>query len=719
MVVFAIRSRPLFYPQQALIMAKLKYDREERALFSGRALQAFSVIVVLALLLIARFFYLQYFEFDTYRAKSENNRIKLIPIPPQRGLIFDRHGVLLAENRSAFRLEISPEEVPSFAKKKAQIWAELARLTPLDDELKEDFERAFLQRKKFQAVLIKQRLNEEDVARISLALYRLPGVHIQPYLTRYYPEGAATAHIVGFVGRLDEDDLAKVDSNNYLGTDYIGKMGIESRYEVLLHGKVGFKQVEVNAAGREVRVIKITQPEPGKNVYLSLDIALQKAAIAAYGDQIGAAVAIDPGNGEVLAMVSVPSFDPNLFVGGISRANYKILMEDRLRPTFDRALSGAYPPGSTIKPFMGIAGLELGLRTPSSTVVSRGIFFLPGARQGFRDWRPGGHGVINLHEAIAQSVNTYFYQLAFDMGIDRMHDYLGRFGLGQLSGIDLYGESSALVPNKAWKLRVRKQQWFPGETVVCGIGQGQMSTTPLQLAHAAATLAAHGVKRTPRLLMATQVGAGQPIVKLAPSPARASFITNSDNWYTVRDAMIAVLHGPTGTARGATRGMQYQIAGKTGTAQQVGANAPRDASGKIDARFKNQALFVGFAPANAPVLSVGLIVEQGGSGAHAAAPVGRAIFDAYLSLQARNAVAPNAPVSTATPMLAPAADQPPVIAPLTSPLISPGSLAPDADDEQHIDELEVPESELQAPTSLPANPPEPATLAAPNAAPPQ
>jgi penicillin-binding protein 2 len=372
--------------------------------------------------------------------------------------------------------------------------------------------------------------------------------------------------------------------------------------------------------------------------------------------------------------VSRPSFDPNLYVNGISKANYQALMQDPARPTFHRALSGTYPPGSTFKPFVGMAGLELGLRTPSDTVVSRGIFYLPGVKRGYRDWKPGGHGVINLHEAMAQSVNTYFYKLAFDMGIDALHDYVAQFGFGAQTGIDLNGEATGLLPSKAWKKTVSKMPWFPGETVVCGIGQGQVSVTPLQLAVAGATLADGGIRHVPHLLLASQDELGKVITPSQFASVHAqSFIHNPANVQAMRDAMVGVLHGPTGTARAVGAGAPFLMAGKTGTAQQIGASAPRDANGQVDPRFKNQALFVGFAPAQAPKIAVGLIVEQGGSGAHAAAPVGRAIFEAFLL--------PDKPVENAQPVRAPNSAPKPVI-------------DADAIDELPLDQIEVPESEF-------------------------
>lgn len=649
----------------------LKAEADERRLLTARTVQAFVVIALLMITLAARFAWLQIFAHDQYAAQSLDNSIRQIPVAPPRGLIFDRNGVLLAENRLTYRLELIPEQTKSVE----ATWQALRQIIALDSELKEDFERVRTQHRKFQNVLIKARLTEDELARLSVAIYRFPGVKIVPYLSRFYPMGSATAHIVGYVGRLDEKDLARVDPVNYAATTHIGKIGIESRFEDLLHGEVGYERVEVNAAGRTVRELARVRkaPVPGKNIYLSIDIRLQIAAAAAFGAQTGAAVAIDPANGEVLAMVSLPSFDPNLYVNGISKAAYQTLIQDPARPTFHRALSGSYPPGSTFKPFVAMAGLELGLRTPNDTVFSTGIFYLPGAKRGYRDWKAGGHGVINLREAMAQSVNTYFYKLALDIGIDRLHDYAARFGFGAPTGIDLNGESSGLMPSKAWKKSVSNLPWFPGETVVAGIGQGQVSVTPLQLAVAGATLASGGIRRQPHLLLATQSNISGPIIAAQTKPIDArSFIVNPANLVAVRDAMIAVLHGPTGTARAVGNGAPFIMAGKTGTAQQISANAPRDANGQVDPRFKNQALFVGFAPAMAPTIAIGLIVEQGGSGAHAAAPVGRAIFEAFLpksmDVQGTHPQPANAAVSSASN--------------LTSP-------APIVDEELPIEELEV------------------------------
>ena len=660
----------------------LKAEADERRLLTARALQAFAVIALLMITLAARFAWLQIFGHDQYSAQSLDNSIRQIPIAPPRGLIFDRNGVLLAENRLAYRLELIPEQTKSVA----ATWQALSQVIALDSELKEDFERVRAQHRKFQNVLIKPRLTEDELARLSVAMYRFPGVKIVPYLSRYYPLGAATAHVVGYVGRLDEKDLARVDPINYAATSHIGKIGIESRFEDLLHGEVGYERVEVNAAGRTVRNLERGRkaPVPGKNIYLSLDIRLQIAAAAAFGTQTGAAVAIDPANGEVLAMVSLPSFDPNLYVNGISKTAYQALMLDPTRPSFHRALSGSYPPGSTFKPFVAMAGLELGLRTPSDTVFSTGIFYLPGAKRGYRDWKAGGHGVINLREAMAQSVNTYFYKLALDIGIDRLHDYAAHFGFGAPTGIDLNGESSGLMPSKAWKKSVSKLPWFPGETVVAGIGQGQVSVTPLQLAVASATLADGGIRRLPHLLLATQENNFGPIVAAQVQPIDASsFITNPANLAAVRDSMIAVLHGSTGTARAVGNGTPFVMAGKTGTAQQISATAPRNANGQVDPRFKNQALFVGFAPAMAPTIAVGLIVEQGGSGAHAAAPVGRAIFEAFLPKL--TGVQPAQQNNAALPLGTNAS-----------------GVAPIADDDLAIDELLSTELEVVVPENAPS-----------------
>lgn len=677
----------------------LKTELDEQRLLAARALQAFVGIAILLLLLAARFAWLQIFAHEQFAAKSDENRVRQKPIVPTRGLIFDRNGVLLAENRLAYRLELIPEQAGDVQK----TYAELAKLVVLDEEANEDFAKSLRQYRKFEGVPVKLRLNDEELANLNVAMYRLPGVEIVPYFVRHYPSKALAAHVVGYVGRLDERDLERLAEaedrtqmpvlRNYSGTTHIGKTGIESRYEDILHGTVGYERIEVNASGRTVRVLKRVPAVPGKNLYLSLDIRLQGEAFAAFGEQSGAAVAIDPSNGQVLAMVSKPSFDPNLYVNGISRKDYAALMQDPARPTFHRALSGTYPPGSTFKPFIGMAGLELGLRTAQDSVLSTGIFYLPGAKRGYRDWKAGGHGVVNLHEAMAQSVNTYFYKLALELGIDQLHDYVAQFGLGSVTGIDINGEATGLVPTKAWKAKVSKMPWFPGETVVCGIGQGQMSVTPVQLAVASATLASGGVRYPPHLLLATQEQLEKPIIPVPFPPINTTpFIRNPGNVETMRSAMVAVLHGPTGTARAVGNGLPFQIAGKTGTAQQISANAPRDAQGQVDPRYKNQALFVGFAPAEAPKLAVGLIVEQGGSGAHAAAPVGRAIFEAFLT-----PVAARARVNQAQ------AQVPPTQA---------------ADNEElPIDELEVPVTDVpvpEAPTSPASEPranplPEPTT----------
>ncbi len=618
---------------------RLKNDADEQSLFAARALQALLVVAICLSLLLARFGWLQVFAHDEYTAKSENNRIRMRALAPPRGLIFDRNGLLLAENQLAYRLEMVPEQARKMEGGIDALWQRLSQIVALDEDARVDFEKSRTQHRHFEGVPVKLRLSEEEVARINVALFRLPGVQITPYLTRRYLYGPEFAHVLGYVGRISVEDLQELDAKRYEGTSYRGKSGIEAFYEHVLHGEPGYERVEVDAAGRTVRVLKRVLPKAGKNLVLSIDAALQRAVIQAYGVQTGAAVAIDPDNGAVLAFVSLPSFDPNLFVNGISQRNYQALLADPLRPTFNRALNGVYPPGSTFKPFMAMAGLELGLRTPESTVNSRGIFYLQGDKRGFRDWRAGGHGVVNLQEAMAQSVNTYFYQLAFELGIDRMHDYIQQFGLGTPTGLDLLGESTGLLPNKAWKLRVKKQPWYPGETVVCGIGQGQISVTITQLAHAGAALAAAGVRYTPSLLLAIEDPATAARVSALKPASNASFISNLSNVTSVQSSMQAVLHGPTGTARAVGNNSQYWMAGKTGTAQQV-ATVRQAVAGATVSRFKNQALFVGFAPAGRALdsttkskqqrIAVGLVVEQGGSGAHAAAPVARAIFDSYL-----------------------------------------------------------------------------------------
>ena len=601
----------------------IKDARNESELFRRRAVVAFLIALLSLCGLSVRFFYLQVLRYDDFSARSESNRVSLRRIAPSRGLIYDREGVLLAENVAAWRLEVVPEQAGNID----ELLKRIRDVVPLSDDDIEHFLALRKAKRSFQASPLRLKLSEEEIARFAVERWRFPGVEVVPYLTRHYPLGHLFGHLVGYVGRIDENDLARVDGTDYDGTTHIGKSGIERSYEDLLHGSPGYELVEVNADGRPLRILERVAPKPGQNLYLTVDAKLQEATEQAFAGETGSAVAIDPRNGEVLAMVSVPGFDPNLFVNGISRVDYQGLLNAPHRPLFNRSLLGTYEPGSTIKPFLGLGGLELGLRTAESTVNSTGEFFLPGQKRSYRDWRRGGHGRVNLIQALAQSVNTYFYSLAVDMGIDRMSEYLSQFGFGAPTGIDLVGEGKGILPSREWKRANLNQVWFPGETVISGIGQGYWTVTPLQLANATATLADHGVGHVPHLLMAMQDGFNAPIVEPKRAAPLPNIVKNLSHWETVRDGMIAVTHG--GTASKVSIGSPYVMAGKTGTAQRY-SRTGNESNAPADAKNLHKALFIAFAPAQAPVIALGLVLEFGASGSGDAAPLARKIVDAWL-----------------------------------------------------------------------------------------
>jgi penicillin-binding protein 2 len=605
----------------------LKDARSEAALFQRRALVAVIAVALCTFALGARFAWLQVSQHEEYVTRSDSNRIRLRPIMPTRGLIFDRNGRLLADNVPEYRLELIPEQIEDLA-------ATLQRLQsvlPLSEDELERFRESYRSKRRFQSVPLKFRLTEAEVARFAVDRQRFNGVEVVPYLSRRYPYGELFGHMVGYVGRIDTADQQRIDAARYAGTTHIGKVGIERVYENRLHGTAGFEQVEVNAEGRTLRVLSKTPVRSGEHLYLSIDAELQRATVAAFEGQHGAAIAIDPDTGEVLAMVSLPGFDPNLFVNGISHAAYAALNTSPSRPLFDRALQGGYEPGSTIKPFVGLVGLELGLRRPGDTTFSSGAFRLPGQKREYRDWRRGGHGRVNLSEALAQSVNTYFFQLAVDLGIDRFSSQMARFGFGRPTGIDLTGEVSGILPSREWKRRARNEAWYPGDTVNSGIGQGFWVATPIQLAQATATLAARGRAPAPHLLRATQAAFDGEVVQMPLPPPPDAWEMDSRNVEAVIDGLVAAMHGPTGTARASAAGSPYRIAGKTGTAQRisrVGEDSLKPEELPFDKRHR--ALFIGFAPAEAPRIAVMVVVESGGSGSLAAAPIARRIMDAWL-----------------------------------------------------------------------------------------
>jgi penicillin-binding protein 2 len=568
---------------------------------------------------------LQVVNHEHFTTLSRENRVKVLPLPPTRGLIYDRNGVLLAQNRPAYSLEITPERVDDLE----QTIEELSTIIAISEDDKERFWELRKRKRRFDSVPIRVNLSPEETAQFAVYRHRFVGVDIKAQLLRHYPYADITTHVLGYVGRISQRDLDQIDASNYAGTSHIGKIGVEKTYESALHGEVGLEQVEVNAIGRHVRTLTQTPPQPGVDVHLHLDIALQEVASRAFGDNNGAAVAIDPKTGGILAFVSQPGYDPNAFVEGISSKNYKALQEDDNRPLYNRALRGQYPPGSTVKPFMGLAGLEMDAIQFDSSVYCPGFYQLPGNTHRYRDWKRSGHGPMDVESSIVESCDVFFYKLAHDLGVDRLNQYLGQFGFGGKTEIDLIGESSGLLPSREWKRRARNQPWYPGETLIMGIGQGYFLSTPLQLAAATAAIANNGTFYTPRVvdhLSSRDSGEVHPI------PARATPIPvgAAAHWDDVRQAMVEVVEGARGTAK-RIRSDRYRIAGKTGTAQvfTVAQDEEYDAEA-LDKKLHDHALFVAYAPVEDPQIALAVIVENGGSGSAVAAPIARTIMDAYL-----------------------------------------------------------------------------------------
>jgi penicillin-binding protein 2 len=609
----------------------IKDARDEGALFRRRALAGFALIVVSLSLLLVRFAYLQVVRHDEFVTRSQNNRVKPRAIPPARGLIYDRNGVLLADNVPAFRLEVVPEQVQDMP----ALLARLGRVVPLDHDDLDAFAKQLKQNRRFESVPLKMHLTEDEIDRFAVNRWRFPGVDVVPYLTRRYPLGEAFAHVVGYVGRIDADDVDRLDPARYKGTSHVGRSGVERSYENTLHGQPGYELVEVNADGRTQRVLETHPPTPGSNLYLSIDARLQKAAEAAFEGRPGAAVAIDPRNGQVLAMVSVPTFDPNLFVNGISQVDYNALTHNPDKPLYNRALRGVYPPGSTVKPLVGLAGLETGFRKPQDTVFSTGVFYIPGQSRGYRDDVRGGSGRVNLMQAIEQSVNTYFYKLALDMGIDRLSSYMAKFSFGRPTGVDLIGEASGVLPSREWKAAHSREPWYPGETVIAGIGQGYWAVTPLQLAHAIATFAGHGIPYEPRVVMAVQQGMDAPRKLLPNPPSGPSLIANPADWGAVNQGMQMVIYGAKGTGRSLAAGFPYLMAGKSGTAERFSRTTSAYDTNRSTAYLasRHRAWFVAYAPADNPQIAVAVLLESGAWGASASGPIVRKILDVWLAEQ--------------------------------------------------------------------------------------
>jgi penicillin-binding protein 2 len=601
-------------------------DHESR-LIRRRILIVGGIILLLIVLVVSRVAYLQIVRHEHFTTLSQDNRVKILPLPPTRGLIYSSDGVLLAENQPSYSLEIIPEQIDDLE-------LLIDQLSGIIDIDKIDIDRFFASLKRvrrFEQVPLRLNLTDVEVARFAVQRHRFPGVDVTARLKRYYPLGPDTAHIIGYVGRIDERDQATIDLANYRGTNHIGKSGIERAYEHLLHGRVGYEQVEVNAQGRILRVLDRTPPKPGQNLRLTLDVSLQEAAMDALEGWRGAIVAIDPRNGDILAMVSTPAYDSNLFVDGIRSDTYRDLRDSPDRPLFNRALQGQYPPGSTIKPFLALGALELDIRRAADRTWCPGWYSLPGSSHRYRDWRREGHGHVDLADAVIQSCDVYFYALATDMGINKMHDFLSLFGFGVRTGIEITNESPGNLPSPEWKRRARGQPWFPGETVITAIGQGAFLSTPMQLAAATAVLANHGKFRTPHFLHeAFDPLNGEVTTQYSPNN-RTIKVRNNEYWMKIEQAMVDTVHGPRGTARRIGMDASYTIAGKTGTAQVIGiAQGEEYDKDVLPEKFHDHALFIAYAPVEEPRVAVAILVENGGSGSRTAAPMARKIFDHIL-----------------------------------------------------------------------------------------
>ncbi len=607
----------------------LKNAWREYLLFRDRVLVAWLIILLLLLGLVLRLVFLQVLDHEHFTTLSENNRLKILPLPPPRGLIYDRNGVVLAENQATYSLEIIPEQVPKDGLE--DLLEQLNTILPISDDDRKRFYKYLKHKRRFEPVPLRYKLTDAEVARFSVRSFEFPGVNINTRLTRFYPLGKTGNHALGYVGRINQQDLKRLDTSEYSGTRNIGKIGVEKYYEDVLHGRVGLQQVETNVRGRILRVVKREDPIPGDNLYLNLDIVLQRFAEQLLEGERGALVALEPTTGGVLALVSVPHYDPNLFVNGIDHKSYKELLQSPGKPLLNRAIRGQYPPGSTIKAFVGMAGMEYNQRQAHQKTWCPGWYSLPGKEHKYRDWKHSGHGHVNFYHAVEQSCDVYFYTLAHDLGINRLSNFMQRFSFGHLTEIDISNELPGLMPTREWKHRRYNLAWYPGETLISGIGQGFVLATPTQLAMATATLSMRGKTHHPRLAFMREAAETRTLQTI---PSRASTqveLRNEDFWTAAIEAMQAVVHGARGTARKQGADLPYRMAGKTGTAQVINIeqNAKYDAD-KLKKKFHDHALFVAFAPVDDPKIALAVIVENGGSGSSAAAPIARKVIDFYL-----------------------------------------------------------------------------------------
>ena len=627
-----LKRRP---PPSVLSSPELRNSGRELQYFRRRLTVAAALIVLAFAGLLARFIELQVVEHRHYQTLAESNRIAIVPIVPNRGVITDRNGIVLARSYSAYTLEVTPSRVHNLDETIDQL-AELVDIQPRD---RKRFKRLLEETKNLESLPIRNRLSDEEVARFAVNRYRFPGVEIKARLFRQYPFGALASHVIGYIGRINDRDVERIDlwneTANYKGTDYIGKSGVELHYERELHGTTGVEEVEVDAEGRAVRTLSRVQPISGNNLKLSVDIRLQQAAEAAFGERRGALVALDPATGEVLAFVSKPGFDPNLFVDGIDPASWDELNESPDKPLLNRPLLGAYPPGSTIKPYLALAALASGKRTPTQTIFDPGYYQLPGSTHRFRDDKPGGHGYVDMTKSIIVSCDTYYYMLAGDSDIDVIHDYLAQFGFGSASGIDIDGEVAGVLPSRAWKrerfasanYREEQRKWYLGDSISAGIGQGYNAFTPMQQAEAIAIIANDGTGFRPHLVKSIEDIKTGAVRDVEPQVSHVVAI-KPENLALIKNALVGVARE--GTSARAFIGAQYVSAGKTGTAQLFSLKGEKYSAAHVDERLRDHAWYVAYAPADHPRIAVALLVENGGFGATAAAPIARQVFDYFL-----------------------------------------------------------------------------------------
>lgn len=604
----------------------IKDHVQEIQLITHRGIAALVIIILLVAVLVFRLAYLQLHQNALYTTLSNKNWLDLVPTEPTRGLIYDRNGILLAENVPVFSLDVIPLKTPSIPK----MLSEIRKVVPLSDYDIAQFQKQLKQHRQYDEIPLKIRLTEQEVARFSENQYRFPGVFVRARLIRHYPQGTTFSHVIGYVGRINAQDLEEIDQANYSGSNYIGKLGIEKYYEDDLHGTVGYEQAENDASGAPLRTVKQIKPIPGKNIYLTIDSQLQKVAENALAGHRGAVVVIQPSTGQVLAFVSEPSFDPNIFVAGITPKEYQALQNAEERPLYNRALRGVYPLASTIKPYFALQGLNTEVTTPEYTISDPGWFELPNNGHVFFDWRHKGHGRVNLKKAIIESCDTYFYELASKLGIQRMDDILKQFGFGEITGIDLNEELPGILASPEWKRRTKGMAWFPGDTINSGIGQGFMQATPLQLANAVATLANRGKHMTPYLMLGEQEP-GKNYEQQSPTPISMIKLKDREDWEFVIDAMQGVTKSAGGTAYYRFADAPYTVAGKTGTAQvRAKKHTPNEGDhenqDQMPERLRDHSLFVAFAPVDDPKIAVAVVVEN----AKLAATVARAVLDYYL-----------------------------------------------------------------------------------------